>query len=93
MIVRSVFGSRKKLCIAAVALLVACFVVFTLQPQSASNDNANVQWHSGGHPMTMLVKITDVNGIPITNAIVDSESDSGRAGNTVPTDPNGIYCV
>ncbi len=40
--------------------------------------------------MAMLVKITDVNGLPIANAIVDSESDSGRAGNTAPTDQNGI---
>lgn len=40
--------------------------------------------------MAMLVKITDVNGLPIANAIVDSESDSGRAGNTAQTDRNGI---
>ena len=78
------------MCFAAVVLLVACFVVFKFLANAASNDIANVKWHAGGHPMAILVKITDVNGVPIANAIVDSESDSGRAGNTAPTDQNGI---
>lgn len=40
--------------------------------------------------MTILARLTDSNGFPIANVVVDSESDSGRAGNVVPTNSNGV---
>ena len=75
----------------AIGLMMLAFAFSMCMGKSyLSNAKAMICWHRSGLPMTLLIKLTDGQGRPVQNAIVDSESYSGRSGNSTSTDLDGL---